>query len=300
MPANTRPVRVRLAVASLAVVILLVLTPAIGATQAPSEPDADEVLALGMRAGSTTTSLVSYDVVGDLWGVMYLGDLSRVEAQLSSVPAHTRMMMTPTLDGVEEALSRLSIEIAYLGYDLERWDQTPIWEQENPVEAVKLMRQIADAHGLKLVIGPSRYFNENFAAQMAPYVHAYIPQAKAYQANLSLDDYRDKVRGIMTQIKQANPAARVYLDLSPSPKGVPKTAEEMMACVDAVRDLIDGVWVTQTAEDAATLAEFVALLGRSDAPPAVTPTPNTPRPPAVGPTPAPSVRIMLPLVTSGR
>jgi hypothetical protein len=281
-----------MAVASFVAVAMIVLTPALGAAQEP----ADEVLALGMRAGGSTTSLVSYDMAGDLWGVMYHGDLSRVENLLSTVPVHTRMIMTPTLDGIDEALSQLSIEVAYLGYDIERWDQTPVWEQENPVEAVKQMRAIADAHGLQLVLGPSIYFNTNFAAEMAPYVHVYIPQAKSYQANMGLTEYRETVRGLLTTIKQANPNARVYLDLSPSPKGVTKTAQEMLECVDSVRDLIDGVWVTQTAEDAATLAEFVSLIGRSDPGTPGTPPSRPNDPPSAGP--VPQVRVMLPMVVS--
>lgn len=231
-------------------------------------------MAFGSRLDADVVAMLPYQIEGDMWGVMYHGDLSKVERPLSIVPAYTRMFMTPTLDGVEEALSRLSIEVAYLGYDLERWDQTPIWEQENPVEAVRRMRDIARAHGLQFVLGPSRYFNVNFAAEMAPYVDIYIPQAKAYQANLSLDEYRDTLRSLFTTIKQANPNVSIWLDVAPNPKGVPKTAQEMMDCVNAVRDLIDGVWVTPTQDDGTVMREFLRLLGRTDAPES-TPT-NTP------------------------
>ncbi|MGI6206842.1 MAG: hypothetical protein ACOYEW_01400 [Anaerolineae bacterium] len=266
--------------------LLSLLVQSVASAQEPSAP-----IAFGSRMNTTVANMLPYQIQGDMWGVMYHGDLSKVERPLSAVPAHTRMFMTPTLDGVEEALSELSIDIGYLGYDLERWDQTPTWEQENPVEAVRRMRDIAHAHGLQFVLGPSRYFNVNYATQMAPYVDIYIPQAKAYQANLSLSEYRTTLRELFTSIKQANPNIKIWLDVAPNPKGVPMTAQQMLDCVNAVRDLIDGVWVTPTQDDGTVMGEFLQLLGRTggSAPkPTATPTRQPTSTPTRQPTATPT------------
>ncbi len=216
-------------------------------------------LALGMRIYDTQF-VASFVRPGDIFGTGYRRGVDFAANLLSSVPKENRMLMFATTDGLAEILDSLPIDITYIGYDLERWDATSAAEQQDPVEAVKEAQQIAHARGLKLVIGPSRYFNEKYGTQLAPYVDVYMPQAKFYQANLSAQQYQQTVGDLIRSLRQANPDMKVFLDLSPSPKNVEETPAEMLKSVESVQDLIDGVWVTYNVRETEKVGEFVRLV----------------------------------------
>ncbi|NPV07584.1 MAG: hypothetical protein HPY83_06430 [Anaerolineae bacterium] len=226
-----------------------------------SPPPELERLALGMKVfeGEFPASLGRE---GDIFAFGYLANAARVRAAFHNIPVQNRMFMTPTLEGLEELLDRLPVEVAYLGYDLETWEATSAAEQEDPVAAVARAREIAHSRGLKLAIGPSRPFNEKYGAQLAPLVDIYMPQAKAYQARLSPEEYAATMRDLFLTLRRANPAVTLFLDVSPSPKGQEQDIEAMLRCVQAVSDLIDGVWITYTPPETDRVREFVALLGR--------------------------------------
>ena len=211
-------------------------------------------LSLGMRSGSGFMS--SFARSDDI----YSGSINTANDTLLGMRVYNRMLMTAAMADIASAVDSLPFPISYIGYDLERWNATPIWEQDNPVEAVNQAQQIAHARGLQLVIGPSRYFNENFGTQLAQYTDVYMPQAKAYQAYMNLSEYTSTVRSLLGSIKNANPSVRTWLDLSPTPKDITKTPEDMLECVAAVRDLIDGVWVTYASSEEENVTGFVNLL----------------------------------------
>jgi hypothetical protein len=218
-------------------------------------------LALGMRLRDVEFA-AALAREGDLFATGYQRNLARSERALSSVPESERMFMFATVDDMEQTLDQLDIKIGYVGYDLERWPATSEAEQQDPVRAVQKAQQIAHARGLKLVLGPSQYFVERYGTQLAPYVDVYVPQAKAYQANLSLPEYRETLRKLFADLRQANPYVKVFLDISPSPKAIGKTPTEMLESVQAVGDLIDGVWITYNQAEQEQVQVFVKLMGR--------------------------------------
>ena len=236
------------------------LEPTIPPTEpTETEGEAFDELILGMKV--IDSGLVnSFARNGDILAVWVKEDLTWSERLLTTIPVENRMLMTASLEGLEETLDALEVEITYLGYDLERWERTPLSEQENPVEAVKLAQQIAHTHGLTLVLGPSKYFNEKFGAELAPHTDIYVPQVKGYQARLSTEEYHKTVGALLTSLKEANPELILFLDLSPTPKGFEKSPEEMIESLRGVRHLVDGLWITSTRKHADQVEEFIELV----------------------------------------
>lgn len=197
---------------------------------------------------------------GDIVGVAMSRGKQYVENMLSQVPPENRMIIAASFQDLDSFLQNLSIDISYIGYDLERWPYTSRWEQENPVDAVRIMGEIAHSHGLQLVVAPSRYFNERFGEEIAKYADIYIPQAKYYQAFLSLDEYNQTLRNLIGNLRAANPNLIIFLDLSTSPKGRKTTAEEMWKHVEVLEDVIDGVWVTYSPLYGEEFRRFLQIL----------------------------------------
>jgi hypothetical protein len=89
-----------------------------------------------------------------------------------------------------------------------------------------------------------------------------VPQAKAYQARLSPQEYERTLRDLFSSIREANPDALIFLDISPSPKGAVKTSEEMLASVRSLQDVINGVWITHNPDEISLVQSFASQLGR--------------------------------------
>jgi hypothetical protein len=231
------------------------------ATAPPAE--AMSHLALGLRVYQTGF-VTSFVRPGDILGSGFRNGISYAADILSSLSRGERMLMFTTIVGLTTTLDALTVPISYLGYDLEQGTASPA-ESQDPIQAVKTAQQIAHSRGLQLVIGPTGYFVEKYGAQMARYTDVFIPQAKYYQANLSPAQYEQTMRALFTSLKQANPQVKIFLDISPSPKGIQKTPPEMMQSAQSVLDLIDGVWITYRPAEAQQVLEFVKLMGRQSA-----------------------------------
>lgn len=217
-------------------------------------------LALGMRYNP---SIAALDRDGDIAIEAYQRSGRRMDLKvLSSAPKGNRLLMVTSTEGIEEILDDLDVEISYIGYDLERWERTPVWEQEHPVEAVQKLQQIAHSRGLKLLIIPTIPYTERYGQQLALYTDVYVPQAKAYQARLEPAEYRVLMRRWFQDLKQANPKVKLYLDLAASPKGEKETPADLIEHVKAVHDLVDGAVIYYTPESVETVREFVKLMGR--------------------------------------
>ncbi|MGB0388380.1 MAG: hypothetical protein ACPGWR_26470 [Ardenticatenaceae bacterium] len=195
---------------------------------------------------------------GDIFAVWVKDDLTWTEGLLEQVPVENRMLMTGSFEGLEESLDSLSVEISYVGYDLERWALTPQNEQDNPVKALKKAHEITRSRGLKLVLAPSRYFNDKFGPQLAPHTDVYVPQMRGYETNLSPAEHRNTLEPLIRDLKAANPEIIVLLDLSP--KEMDKTPDEMLESTQELLDLIDGVWITSTQEHADIIETFIKFL----------------------------------------
>jgi hypothetical protein len=187
-----------------------------------------------------------------------------MQALLMQIPKERRALWTATAGDLDSLLGSLPGPVSYVEYDLERWPQTPKSEQDNPVAAVQQAQQVAHAHGAQLLLTPTSYFNDKYGDQLARYTDIYVPQAKAYEAGMSTDQYQQTVGTLLKRLRAANPSVKVFLDISPEPKGIAKTGQEMLQDVNLVRSVapIDGVWITYRPREEPTVTQFLQLLGK--------------------------------------
>lgn len=200
---------------------------------------------------------------GDIYAITISAKVDQIKEKALKLPKENRMLIVASMEGAEqkiEELKRSGIETSYLGYDLEGWSKTSEDEKQDLVEAVKKASQVAHSKGLKLVIGPSRYFNEKYGKELAKYTDIYMPQAKAYEARYGVSEYAKVVGTLLTDIKASNPEVELWLDISPEPKQTSKTPEEMHEYYKSVEKHIDGVWVTQNQADIESISKFESLL----------------------------------------
>jgi len=157
-----------------------------------------------------------------------------------------RTFRCPSLQCMEDLANQAraqGIPFDAFGYDLEGWDQTPLWEREHQVEATRMARALADRYGVKLVMGPARAFTWRNWPQMAPYAHMWIIQAQAgqrqYPAGAQFANWLAEYVGYLS----TNPNMPIWAQLSTNPDQ-PLTLPQYMAYVDSVKpSLIDGVYV---------------------------------------------------------
>jgi hypothetical protein len=134
---------------------------------------AGALLASGSPASAATTPQTSWLMgAGTLAGVVALD------------PATASQLSTPTIYGAGASLTNNPIQSGYVAtpvlsltsyadfssdirnglirfpykwvmYDPEKWDQTPVNEQQDPVRYMTLFAQLARAHGLKVIMAPA-------------------------------------------------------------------------------------------------------------------------------------------------
>ena len=158
----------------------------------------------------------------------------------------TLMPVIPTLDfhsyaDMQTALQGpIPSDIKAVLYDNERYANTPLIEQQNPVTYTNKAIALAHAHGLKIIcdyIQPSRYPG------------GYTPNCDVIglntvqQSERTSTIYASKVQKIMTAIRLANPNVPVVSGLSSNPVGTPVTSAELTASIDATRGLVQGYWL---------------------------------------------------------
>ncbi|MDO8551230.1 MAG: hypothetical protein Q7S03_00915 [bacterium] len=200
---------------------------------------------------------------GDIYAISM--KIDQIKEKVLRLPIENRMLIVASTEGAEQKINELrinGIEISYLGYDLEGWSKTSENEKQNPIEAVRGAYQLAHSKGLKLVIGPSRYFNEKYGKELAEYTDVYMPQAKAYEARYGIAEYAKVVGALLTDLKTSNPNVELWLDISPEPKQTSKTPEEMYGYFKSVDKYIDGVWVTQNQASIEVVSKFEDLLDK--------------------------------------
>lgn len=216
----------------------------------------------GMTFNESSADFILNNVqLGDIYAIS--AKVDQIKEKVPKLPKENRMLIVASMEGAEqkiEELKRSGIEISYLGYDLEGWSKTSEDEKQDPIEAVKKASQVAHSKGLKLVIGPSRYFNEKYGKELAKHTDVYMPQAKAYEARYGVSEYAKVVGTLLTDIKASNPEVELWLDISSKPKQTSKTPEEMYEYYKSVEKHIDGVWVTQNQADIESISKFESLL----------------------------------------
>lgn len=205
--------------------------------------------------------VVDFSVAGDQ-GIVMLTRTDRYKLW-GVVPEHARGVAVTTIDGVEAKLASLPYRVSWLVYDIENWDLTSDWEKANPPEATRQARAIADRYGAKLAVVPTLGIARQYGTRMAPYAHVFKVQSKGLQATSTPQEFGAILNPLYDSLRAANPNMKVYADISPAPKGVQMTPDQLLAYWNAVKDHAQGIsaWVTSS-ENEATFGAFLDKVGR--------------------------------------
>jgi hypothetical protein len=189
-----------------------------------------------------------------------------------------RLMVFKSIRDAQRALQIMGDAFDIIGYNLETGPGTPPDEQANPVEAVRLMRDIATGSGKLVAIGPDRNFALTYGPQLAPFVDIFVIQVQRIQTEPDL--VREYVVPLAAALREANPDIQVSIQV--------RTEGDVVALVDMIESLaadLDGVSIL-TSPETVDVAEALIDEIRSRASARAPTAPLSP--PPVSPTPLPA------------
>ncbi len=234
---------------------------------------AGPVLASASPASATTST-------GTNW-MMGAGTLAGVIAQ---DPATAAQLSTPTVYGAGSSLTRNPIQSGYAAtpvlsltsyanfsydiqnglilfpykwvmYDPEKWDPTPLNEQQDPVRYMTLFAQLAHAHGLKVIMAPALDLGSvpgsvipRLAGEQITSWYVRTLAGPAGAASNILDVQSESQTGVLSQFDwlvnntvakahAANPGVQVFAEVST----LNGTTQQMVAAAQSVST--DGYYV---------------------------------------------------------
>jgi hypothetical protein len=147
-------------------------------------------------------------------------------------------------------------------YDPERWRQTPVEEQRDPLGAMTRFGEVARQHGYVSMITPhpgllsvkgSALARADSETEEAAYERSGITEAAARAADIietqaqrllnHPDAYRALVSATAARAHTANPSVLVLSGLSTSP-GFPSTPQMLLDAWGSVADVADGHYLS--------------------------------------------------------
>jgi hypothetical protein len=148
-------------------------------------------------------------------------------------------------------------EIDIIGYNLEHGPATPAGEQQDPVDSIKKMRELADAYDLDLAFGPDHDFALSHGVQIAPFVDIFVLQIQRQQTKPRT--VAAFVEPIVPQLREANPDVEISVQV--------RTEGDVQGIVDLIDSLkaeLDGISILTSPDTVDVAQELVAAL-RPDA-----------------------------------
>lgn len=185
-------------------------------------------------------------------------DIARVEniAQiglLDRITVGRTLVIFKSVDEAERLVPGIVDQVDIIGYNLESGPANPLEDQNNPVESVQRMRDLADRHGLLLAVGPDRDFALSDGPAMAPYVDIFVLQVQRVQTEPVR--VRNFVEPLVAQLREANPDLQISVQV--------RTEGDVVVLVDLIaslRDQLDGVSILTSPETVAIAEDLVEEL----------------------------------------
>ncbi len=209
------------------------------------------------QAASALTS--RKDFVDVILGPGKLSVFERVQAPVRVVciaRALERSESRP-FPGVKETIETLEgagipPERVVIAYNPERQPGTPSAEMDDLVASVRRARQMVQAYGAPLLVGPGLRDleqREHLYPELAKYCDIWLIQSQRLQLDLTTrrpvdeTEYRKNVQRIVDRVRKANPEIQVFVQLvTTAQRGARSlTVEEMVGYIRAVEDLVDAV-----------------------------------------------------------
>ena len=189
-------------------------------------------------------------------------DIARIEnisqlELLERIHVGRKLVVFKSVTEAEQIVPRIAGQIDIIGYNLEHGPANPIDEQENPLAAIKRMRQLANDYDLLLALGPDRSFALSDGAHLAPYVDIFVLQVQKVQTEtVTVTDF---VLPLVPQLRQANPNLQVSVQI--------RTEGDVVALadlIDLLRPNLDGVSILTSPETISVAADLIEELNRHD------------------------------------
>ncbi|UCC50568.1 MAG: hypothetical protein JSV68_15830 [Anaerolineaceae bacterium] len=214
-------------------------TPFLSAyTSAPQQIAAIEDLWIDMRIGPPLVPLFN--------AAARENDIARVEhpsqvGQLNEIKNGRKMVIFKSVEETERLLPDMASEIDIIGYNLEHGPATPAREQQDPVESIQKMRELADAYDLELAFGPDHDFALSHGVDIAPFVDIFVLQIQRQQTKPQI--VAEFVEPLVPQLREANPDVEISVQV--------RTEGDVGAIVDLIGSLsanLDGISILTSPE----------------------------------------------------
>lgn len=185
-------------------------------------------------------------------------DVARVEHisqldLLKEVTTGQKLVVFKSADDAIRLLPHMHEEIDIVGYNLEHGPANPINEQENPVESIKRLREVADEYDLEVALGPDHDFALSHAAAMAPYADYIILQIQKVQTEP--DTVYDFVLPVLEEVRRANPDIKASVQIRTE-----GDIDELLQMLEPLHDELDGISILTSDETVSIAQELVSEL----------------------------------------
>jgi len=185
-------------------------------------------------------------------------DVARVEhisqlELLKDVEAGKKLVVFKSAEDAMRLLPHIHDEIDIIGYNLEHGPTNPVNEQENPVEYIQRLREVADEYNLEVALGPDHNFALSHAAVMAPYADYLILQIQKVQTEP--DTVYDFVLPVLKGVRLANPDIQTSVQIRTE-----GDVDDLLAMLEPLQDEIDGISILTSGETVEITEELMGEL----------------------------------------
>lgn len=206
-------------------------------------------------------------------------DIARVEHisqldLLEGVTTGKKLVVFKSAADAMRLLPHIHEDIDIIGYNLEHGPANPIFEQENPVESIKQLREVTDLYELELALGPDRRFAQSDGAAMAPYADYFILQVQKVQTEP--DTVYEFVEPLIEEVRLANPDIQISLQIRTE-----GDVDQLLDLLSPLQEEIQGVSVLTSEETISVTEEIMETLRPAGQIKEPEPTPDAPENPAV-------------------
>jgi hypothetical protein len=185
-------------------------------------------------------------------------DVARVEhisqlGLLKDVDAGKKLVVFKSAEDAIRLLPHIHDEIDIIGYNLEHGPTNPVNEQENPVEYIRRLREVADEYDLEVALGPDHNFALSHAAVMAPYADYLILQIQKVQTEP--DTVYDFVIPVLKGVRLANPDIQTSVQIRTEGE-----VDDLLTMLAPLQDEIDGISILTSGETVEITEELMGEL----------------------------------------
>ena len=230
---------------------------------------------------------------GHIPGQGYWQNLERDfdNAVYNLAPNNERIMFAASLQSMKDGVSiGKQLGVRAIAYDAEKWQYTPVSEQNSPIESFNQAADIAHNNGFKFAYNPTMSI---FKGPDVNYLKQDWTKADIlivpYGGLVVYPGFKQQVQNVVDHVKSVNPDIEIYIFVSLRYA----TPAQIIAAMDSVKAIVDGAAISHHADNGCahcTDANLDEMLGGIASLSSVASTPSTSvAPPAVAPTPSPDV-----------